>query len=148
MGMYNTIRQTRKIINDLYNAQSHAVTCKMIGINLSLYNEIRYYNTVTVAQKITPELHTRLKDFVELHTIPKPEVIKETIKEEPIKPRDPVEVFVNNDVENVAKLKLNGRAMDMVKAMSDLRKAMDPFFDMGYHIGVTLYKKVPVEELE
>ena len=81
MGMYNTIRQTRKIINDLYNTQSHAVTCKMIGIKLSLYNEIRYYNTVTVAQKITPEIHTRLKDFVALHTIPKSEVIQETIDE-------------------------------------------------------------------
>ena len=66
-------------------------------------------------------------------------ILDEQIKEN--KTKEPHEVFVNNDVENPKQLQLKGKSYDLVKAMADLRKAMEPFFDMGYHIGVTLYKR-------
>lgn len=148
MSVYTTIRRTRKILNDLYGTRSHTTTMQILGIKQSLYNEIRYYDAVTVAEKITPDIQKRLEDFCALHTINQEKEKIESLGGEYIKPKEPVQVFVNNDVKNIANLKLNGKAMDMVNAMSKLRDAMEPFFEMGYHIGVTLYRKTDAQDFD
>ena len=113
----------------------------MLGVSATLYEAIRYFNIPVVAGKITPEIYDRMKDFISAHTIngennpPTPKHI----------PKEPYEIFVDNDVNNYKDLKLSGNSLDFVSSMVDLRKAMEPFFKLGYRIGVTLYKRDPNE---
>jgi len=148
MEIYKTIRETRKVIDALYNTQSHDQTRKMLGIPAQLYKELRYYNTVVVAEKITPEIYQQLRDFISIHSLPDEGPPVNDIDEEPIKEKPPVEVFVDNDVKNPKPVKLSGESLDLVKAMARLREAMEPFYGMGYHIGVTLYRRPDHDELD
>lgn len=148
MEIYKTIRETRKIIEGIYNTQSHESTRKMIGVTSRLYNEIRYYNTVVVAEQITPEIYQRLRDFIAVHKLPDEDPPKNILDEEPIRPKPPIEVYVDNDVQNPKPVKLTGASMNLVNAMAKLREAMEPFYGMGYHIGVTLYRRPMPEELD
>ena len=141
MEVYKTIRKTRKILDGLYGKQTHAENRRILGVSQIVYNELRYYDTTIVADRVTQDLYTKLQAFNAIHDVKKEDLIEEEIKDKMIKPKEPHKVFVNNDVNNHKQLQLKGKSHDLVKAMTDLRKAMEPFFDMGYHIGVTLYKK-------
>ena len=141
MEIYKTIRKTRKILDGLHGIQTHAENRRTLGVSQTVYNELRYYDAVVVADRITKDLYTKLQAFNAIHDVNKDDLIEEEIEYKKIEPKEPHKVFVNNDVENPKQLQLKGKSYDLVKAMADLRKAMEPFFDMGYHIGVTLYKK-------
>lgn len=139
MDIYKTIRETRKIIDSLYNTQTHEVTRRMLGVSSRFYKELRYYNIPSVAEQIDEETYHRLKDFLEVHKLPKEQSLP--VIEEPIKPRPPVEVFVDNDIPGPNPVKLEGKSLDLVNAMAKLREAMEPFYNLGYNIGLTLYRR-------
>ena len=141
MEVYKTIRKTRKILDGLYGKQTHAENRRVLGVSQIVYNELRYYDAVVVADRVTKDLYAKLQAFNAIHNVNKEDLIEEEINYKKIEPKEPHKVFVNNDVENPKQLQLKGKSHDLVKAMTDLRKAMEPFFEMGYHIGVTLYKK-------